>query len=190
MSIVLASMRDRTKANQGGVGADQSHPHSDRVAVSITCQADFNAASSLDLQWLNDRVQAALIHIGRLSARPFVAANVVIVGDVQMTLLHRTHAGVDGTTDVLSFDLSTGEPGTAIEADIAVNVAEADRRATQFKHSIERELLLYCVHGLLHCAGYDDHDEPHFSAMHAEEDRILSLIGVGPTFDPHAGGTP
>jgi hypothetical protein len=26
--------------------------------------------------------------------------------------------------------------------------------------------------------------------MHAEEDRILSLIGVGPTFDPHGGGTP
>jgi probable rRNA maturation factor len=190
MSTLLASMHDRIKANKGVVGANQTQSPSDRMPVSLACHADLDGASSLDLPWLHDRVQAALIHVGRLSARPFGAANVMIVGDALMTHLHRTHAGVDGTTDVLSFDLSTGAPGTAIEADIAVNAAEADRRATQFGHSIERELLLYCVHGLLHCAGYDDHDEARFTAMHAEEDRILSLIGVGPTFDPHGGGTP
>ena len=46
-------------------------------------------------------------------------------------------------------------------------------------------MLLYAVHGLLHCAGFDDHETAAFDRMHAEEDRILRAIGVGPIF---AGG--
>ena len=35
------------------------------------------------------------------------------------------------------------------------------------------------VHGILHCCGFDDHDEESHQKMHAEEDRILNAIGVG-----------
>jgi probable rRNA maturation factor len=81
---------------------------------------------------------------------------------------------------VLSFDASTDN--NSIEADIAVCVDVARRESSARNHSVERELLLYALHGLLHCCGYDDHDEAGYQAMHAEEDRILSAIGVGPTF--------
>ncbi len=56
------------------------------------------------------------------------------------------------------------------------------RQARQRGHSVERELLLYAVHGLLHCAGFDDHGTAAFDRMHAEEDRILRAIGIGPIF--------
>jgi ssRNA-specific RNase YbeY (16S rRNA maturation enzyme) len=33
---------------------------------------------------------------------------------------------------------------------------------------------------MLHCIGFDDHDEEAHLKMHEEEDRILTAIGVGP----------
>ena len=36
--------------------------------------------------------------------------------------------------------------------------------------------------GILHCAGYEDKSDEGFRAIHAEEDRILAAIGVGPVF--------
>ena len=47
-------------------------------------------------------------------------------------------------------------------------------------HRVERELLLYCVHGLLHCLGHDDHDEAGWRAMHAREDEIERTLDVLP----------
>jgi ssRNA-specific RNase YbeY (16S rRNA maturation enzyme) len=43
-------------------------------------------------------------------------------------------------------------------------------------------LLLYGVHGLLHAIGHDDHEPGAHALMHAEEDRLLTKIGVGPIF--------
>jgi probable rRNA maturation factor len=105
-----------------------------------------------------------------------------VVGDEEMARLHVRHANVPGTTDVLTFPQSpAGEP---IEADIAICVDEAARRASEFGHTAERELLLYCVHGLLHCTGFDDHTDEAYERMHAEEDRLLASVGVEPTFAP------
>ena len=111
-----------------------------------------------------------------------------IVDDAEMARLHRAHSGVPGTTDVLTFLQS--EPGEPIDADVALCLDEARRQAAEFGHAAERELLLYAVHALLHCAGHDDHDPVAFERMHAEEDRILDAIGVGATFRPGGGTRP
>jgi len=47
---------------------------------------------------------------------------------------------------------------------------------------LRRELLLYVVHGVLHCLGMDDHDEAAAAAMHRVEDAVLTAIGVGPVY--------
>jgi probable rRNA maturation factor len=104
-----------------------------------------------------------------------------------MSELHLRHSQVAGTTDVLTFDLRR-DSANAIEAEIVVCADEAARRGVELGHAIERELLLYCVHGLLHCAGYDDHDEAGWQRMHAREDEILRAVGVGATFMPKRGG--
>lgn len=111
-----------------------------------------------------------------------------IVDDAEMDRLHRAHSGIHGTTDVLTFAQS--EPGQPIDADVALCLDEARRQAAEFGHDAERELLLYAVHALLHCAGHDDHDPVAFERMHAEEDRILDAIGVGATFRPGGGTRP
>jgi probable rRNA maturation factor len=136
----------------------------------------------IDGRWLQDRLLAAVAHV----AHPVDRITVAIVGDEKMRALNETHRGVSDTTDVLSFERR--EAGGAIEADIVVCADEAARRATEMGHPIEQELLLYALHGVLHCAGFDDQTNEDFEAMHVEEDRILTAIGVGPTFARDASG--
>jgi probable rRNA maturation factor len=108
-----------------------------------------------------------------------------VVGDVEIARAHVSHLGEPGTTDVITFDLSEGPE---LDVDLLVCVDEACRQASARGHSVERELLLYVVHGVLHCMGFDDHDEAGALAMHRREDEVLSAIGVGRTFGAPADG--
>jgi probable rRNA maturation factor len=106
---------------------------------------------------------------------------VMIVGDEQMDAAHRRYSGVAGTTDVLTFDLRDN-PAGPLDTDLLVCVDEAARQAAARGHDRARELLLYAVHGVLHCLGEDDTDEASAERMHAREDAVLRAIGVGTTF--------
>jgi probable rRNA maturation factor len=140
-----------------------------------------HGSCALDLPWLKSK----LIAVCGLIDRPVDRLAVRIVADAEMSALHERHANVPGTTDVLTFDNSRA--AGPIDVDIAVCVEEAARRAAELGHTVERELLLYCVHGLLHCLGFDDHDPRDHERMHAEEDRLLEAAGVGRTFAPARG---
>lgn len=113
-----------------------------------------------------------------------------VVGDAEMAAAHLEYCEIEGTTDVLTFDLSepVNEAGLTLDVDILVCADEAQRQAAGRGHTVARELLLYIIHGSLHCLGHDDHDDTAFAAMHAEEDRILTAIGVGATFARSGGG--
>ncbi len=147
-------------------------------------------------QWLAAQVLAAgkrLRCVGQVRVR--------VVSDPEMAQAHEEFAGVPGTTDVLTFDLREGDPyeatvvlgpkfllpdqnstPTTIDTDIMVCLDEARRQATSRGYPFERELLLYVVHGVLHCLGLDDHDEEQFQAMHRLEDAVLEAIGVGAVY--------
>lgn len=115
-----------------------------------------------------------------------------VVGDVEMARAHEEFLDVAGTTDVLTFDAS--EPGPdgrpVLDVDIMVCLDEARRQGASHGHAPERELLLYVVHGVLHCLGFDDHDEEAAAAMHRREDELLSAAGVGATYAPAGWGGP
>ncbi len=135
-----------------------------------------------------------LLTHGRLSldevARRFALTGEVrvrIVRDAAMTDLHARTMDIPETTDVLTFDLLEGEPEAEragrIDADIVVCADEAARQANERGHGAERELLLYIVHGAMHCVpGYDDVTDDGAKAMHAMEDEILRAVGVGAVF--------
>ncbi|MDP7008184.1 MAG: rRNA maturation RNase YbeY [Phycisphaerales bacterium] len=145
---------------------DQSNepPPEPRVTIVGTC--DF------DVTWIEERVNLALLFLGNDCAEVCVR----IVDDSEMSHLHNQHSGVDGTTDVLTFDRSTN---SNLELDIAVCVDVARRAIETNQHTLEAELLLYVVHGILHCIGFDDHTKENHERMHQEEDRVLEAIGVG-----------
>lgn len=125
--------------------------------------------------WLREH---ALLALGALGATGEV--RVRVVGDAEMASAHERYSGVSGTTDVLTFDLREG--GGPLDTDLLICFDEASRRAGELGHAVERELLLYIVHGVLHCLGHDDTDEASSARMHAEEDRVLESIGVGAVY--------
>ena len=106
--------------------------------------------------------------------------SVAIVDDRTMSSLHAAYLNDPATTDVLTFPLSG--PDEPLEVDIAICLDEARRRAAERGHSVETELLLYVIHGLLHCTGYDDQTPTDADRMHREEDRLLGEIGLGPVY--------
>ncbi|MEZ6242616.1 MAG: rRNA maturation RNase YbeY [Phycisphaerales bacterium] len=133
--------------------------------------------------WVVDRAGRAIAPLG-VSGE----VRVRVVGDAEMSREHASRLGVEGTTDVLTFDLG-GAGGRELDVDLLVCVDEACRQARAFEHEPERELLLYIVHGVLHCLGYDDADDASCAAMHVREDELLEIAGVGATYAPRRGSS-
>lgn len=153
------------------------------------------------VEWLANHAHKAA---GRLGAAGSV--RVRVVDDAEMSAAHAEFLEDPTTTDVLTFDMSEGLEDVAppsaesvrlgtrpilfvLDTDILACVDVASRQAASRGYSVEKELLLYVVHGMLHCMGHDDHDEDASAAMHGVEDAVLEAIGVGRAFAaPRADG--
>lgn len=107
--------------------------------------------------------------------------SLALVGDTTMSGLHVEFMGIEGTTDVLTFELERDGPRVS-GGEVVICVDEARRQARARKLKPERELLLYAVHGMLHLAGYDDRTATAYQEMHRREDQVLRRLGVGTTF--------
>jgi probable rRNA maturation factor len=127
-----------------------------------------------------DRIGARLAAAATVLGAEIARLSVRLVDDATMRSLHDRHCGIDATTDVLTF--AAAAPHEPVEADVACCVDEAARQAARRGHAVDDELLLYALHGLLHCLGHDDRDPAGFAAMHAEEDRVLAAIGAAARF--------
>ncbi|MDA0295134.1 MAG: rRNA maturation RNase YbeY [Planctomycetota bacterium] len=136
-----------------------------------------------DAAWIRDRLELVVSLVETEIDRRIIRCSVRIVGDPEMSDAHRRFSDVEGTTDVLTF---ATESEAGIEIDLLACVDEAARRCAEFDHDLRRELLLYGVHGLMHAIGHDDHEPEAHALMHAEEDRLLTKIGVGPIFRSHS----
>lgn len=83
---------------------------------------------------------------------------VVLVSDRAIRRLNRDFRNQDKPTDVLSFPSSLDDlphldkPGFG---DMIISVETARRQAFARHHSLERELCVLVIHGLLHLLGYD-----------------------------------
>ena len=162
-----------------GAALNAPDPSDDDPEITITASDD--VGHDIDFLWLDGHLHNVSVHL----AAPIERVSIRIVGDSEMTDLNRRFHDADETTDVLTFCNTT--PGEPIDADLALCADEAVRQSSARGHAVERELLLYAVHGLLHCCGQEDGDDKSFAAMHAEEDRILEAIGVGATFNERGG---
>lgn len=126
---------------------------------------------------LTDRVLGLLPNTGSVRVR--------IVDDAEMVLAHARFCDQETTTDVLTFDLASGSTEfntKVLDTDLIICADEAQRQSRERGHPIAHELLLYILHGVLHCLGYDDHDKREYERMHAREDELLRAAGVGAVF--------
>jgi probable rRNA maturation factor len=115
---------------------------------------------------------------------PLREFSLALVGDRAMSDLHEQFLNIAGPTDVLTFPLDEGAAGHVSAGEVVVCVPEARRRAKAEGTDLERETLLYALHGMLHLCGYDDQTDRQYARMHKAEDAILKELGVGAVFRP------
>lgn len=108
--------------------------------------------------------------------------SLALVSDRSMATLHDRFMGIPTPTDVLTFPLEEDAYGCVLSGEVILCVPEARRQAKRLGTTVEQELLLYALHGMLHLCGYDDRTNASFAAMHRTEDQILTKLGVGPVF--------
>src|SRR4051812_26343813 len=87
---------------------------------------------------------------------PLRELSVALVGDKRMAELHMQFMGLPGPTDVLTFPFEQDREGRVLSGEVVVCVPEARRRSKAEGIPLQKELLLYALHGLLHLCGFDD----------------------------------
>lgn len=111
--------------------------------------------------------------------------SLALVGDTRMRSLNRQFRGVDRATDVLSFPAeplpahSLGmRAGPPLLGDIVIAWGLAERQARAAGHSLQTELRVLALHGLLHLAGYDHQHADDRGRMRRVEDRLRRKGGL------------
>jgi len=88
--------------------------------------------------------------------------------------MNREHRGVDAPTDVLSFPLE--KVPFAPLGEIVISVEYAKNKASEYHNSLDDEIALLFIHGLLHLLGYDH--ETDSGQMRKKEEEIIRRFGL------------
>ena len=99
---------------------------------------------------------------------------VLLTGDAAVRELNRRYRRKDKPTDVLSFPAA--ENAGDIAGDLVISLETALRQAAERGHSLETEIKVLLLHGLLHLAGYDHETDD--GEMQRREVRLRRKLGL------------
>ncbi len=110
-----------------------------------------------------------------------------LVGDRRMRRLNHEYRKRDRPTDVLAFPTREAVmprgvyPVTKMLGDVVISLPTAVRQAKKAGRSIDDELAMLLVHGVLHLCGYDHERNPREAARMSRRERaLLHLISPVP----------
>jgi probable rRNA maturation factor len=100
---------------------------------------------------------------------------ILLAGDATLRRLNREYRGKDKATDVLSFSAPEGF-GDGHAGDLAVSLQTAQKQADRHGHSLDVEVRVLVLHGLLHLAGMDHEvDAGEMASRESELRKALKL---------------
>ena len=123
--------------------------------------------------------------------------SVLLTDDADIKHLNRDYRGIDTPTDVLAFAMRDGEDGNVnpnLLGDLVISIETASRQVTtgdQFSathssfetekqeatyDSLETEVALLAVHGVLHLLGYDHQTQEEATVMFEKQKAIFSSL--------------
>lgn len=176
-------------------GADEAPLQPGGIEVAVQVEDSVAALLGEEIAARLEAVAAAvLVHAGLSDA----TLSLLLTDDDEVQQLNREYRGVDATTDVLSFAAHDGSLAlqeipddlrAALErelGDVLIAVPYAQRQAARFGNSLEAELHLLAVHGVLHLLGHDHATPEEEAALWALQEEILRPFGVtGLSLRPH-----
>ncbi|MCW5878554.1 MAG: rRNA maturation RNase YbeY [Anaerolineales bacterium] len=121
--------------------------------------------------------RAAELTLQDQQANPDYTFSLVLTGDEKLHELNLQFMGQDKPTDVLSFPSGDAEESLYL-GDVIISVPRAQAQAEQRGHSLEQELQLLAVHGLLHLLGHDHATPQDKAQMWAAQGRVLQALYI------------
>jgi len=101
------------------------------------------------------------------------AVSVLITSDTKIRNLNSTFRRKNSTTDVLSFPAAAAN---GFVGDIAISVDIARKNARALGHSLNDEVRILILHGILHLAGYDHENDR--GEMEQKETELRKRLGL------------
>ncbi|MFI5528557.1 rRNA maturation RNase YbeY [Kitasatospora sp. NPDC096147] len=145
------------------------------MSIDIANESDWE----VDEESILDVARYAL---DQMRIHPQAELSVILVDSAQMEELHIQWMDLPGPTDVMSFPMDELRPGKEGEdlpqgllGDIVLcpEVAKQQGLDAPTKHSMDDELQLLTVHGVLHVLGYDHEEPEEKEVMFGLQKRIL-----------------
>ncbi len=115
---------------------------------------------------------AVLLRLENITGIPEIS--LVLCDDAFIQALNAQYRGKGTPTDVLSFAQDDPE----MLGDIVISLPTAARQAEAAQWTLENEVALLGVHGLLHLLGYDDETEAGAWEMQAKTEAVLREAGI------------
>jgi probable rRNA maturation factor len=136
----------------------------------------------------NRRIQKAALEAFVKQAQKAIglrgSVSILLADDEELEHLNTAFRGKKKPTDVLSFpadELAKGHAG-----DIAISLETAVRQAAEFGHSLQNEVKILLLHGLLHLNGMDhEMDE---GEMAAKETKLRAKLKLPVSLIDRAAG--
>jgi probable rRNA maturation factor len=107
-----------------------------------------------------------------------VELSLSLVDTDEIARLNEAYRGIEGPTDVLSFECDEPMPVESDEpiaiGDVVIAPEVAESQAAELGTTVEAELDLLLVHGVLHLLGYDHVADDDAAVMQARERTLLA----------------
>lgn len=128
--------------------------------------------------------KVAGVALEELGIKKKTEISLVLVGSGRMRALNKRYRAKNRVTDVLSFggkakkDIAFVEPPDNVLrlGEIVICLPVAKKQARRGNHSLEDEMTMLLVHGILHLAGYEHREDGEAEKMEDLEKRILTKL--------------
>ena len=129
---------------------------------------DSQNSINFDLEYVKSKVDVACqlcVRESKESAplKELDSVEISIIDDKQIAKVHGEFMDDPSPTDVITFDYG----------EILVSAETALSNAEEMQVSLENEVLLYIIHGMLHLGGYLDDSSAGFNEMKSLQEMIL-----------------
>lgn len=107
-----------------------------------------------------------------------VDLTIVIEDNDKLRELNCQFLGIDEPTDVLSFPANETDPetGNLYLGDVIISYPMAKSQAAKANHSVDDELQILVIHGILHLFGYDHQEEADKEVMWSIQNSLLKQL--------------
>ncbi|MDO8578703.1 MAG: rRNA maturation RNase YbeY [Dehalococcoidales bacterium] len=150
--------------------------------MEINVDVDSRFAGCVKAKWLKSIIDRTLTAQGLGNE---AEVSLIVTGQRKIHELNKAYLEEDRPTDVLSFPMM--EPAAKVGfvsapdgkkhlGEVIVSFPQAVLQAEEHGHSVEREISILVVHGLLHLLGYDHAEAAPKREMQATEKEILILL--------------